>query len=76
MVTGVDEVYRWWLRRFLNLIPDVTRYDLHQYVANGFDISWSQVLFLDNLLPLLGYLLPWAILAFYLMKYREIANPM
>jgi hypothetical protein len=76
VVTGFDEIYRWWLRRFLNMVPDVTRYDLHQYVANGFDISWSRVLFLDNVLPLIGYLLPWAILAFYLMKYREIANPM
>jgi hypothetical protein len=76
VVTGADEIYRWWLRRFLNLVPDVTRYDLHHYVANGFDISWSRVLLLDNVLPLLGYLIPWAILAFYLMKYREIANPM
>jgi hypothetical protein len=76
VITGVDEMYRWWLRRFLNLVPDVTRYDLHPYVANGFDISWGQVLLLDNIIPLLGYLIPWAVLAFYLMKYREIANPM
>lgn len=75
LLSGTDEVYRWWLRRFLNLIPDINRYDLHQYVANGFDISWSQVLISDNILPLIGYLLPWGILAFYLMKYREIANP-
>jgi hypothetical protein len=71
-----DEIYRWWLRRFLNLVPEVTRYDLHPYVANGFDISWTRVLLLDNLVPLVGHLFPWAILAFYLMKYREIANPM
>lgn len=76
VITGVDEMYRWWLRRFLNFVPDVTRYDLHPYVANGFDISWGQVLLLDNIIPLLGYLIPWAVLAFYLMKYREIANPM
>jgi hypothetical protein len=76
VVTGADEFYRWWLRRFLNLVPDITRYDLHPYVANGFDISWSNVLFLDSILPLFGYLIPLAILAFYLMKYREIANPM
>lgn len=75
LLAGTDEVYRWWLRRFLNLIPDINRYDLHQYVANGFDISWSQVLIPDNILPLIGYLVPWGILAFYLMKYREIANP-
>lgn len=75
VLTGVDEVYRWWLRMFLNLVPDVNRFDLHQYVANGFDVSWGRLLLLNNLLPLLGYLLPCAVLAFYLMKYREIANP-
>ena len=61
--------------RILNLVPDVGRHDLHQYVANGFDIGLLDVLLVDNLLPLLGYLAPWAILAYYLMKYREIANP-
>ena len=75
LISGADEVYRWWLRRFLNLLPDMSRYDLHQYVANGFDIPWTGVLLVDNILPLIGYLLPWAILAFYLMKFREIANP-
>lgn len=76
VVRGTDAAFRWWLRLVLNLIPDVSRYDLHQYVANGFNISWGGNLFTDNLLPLLGYLIPWAILAFYLINYREIANPM
>lgn len=71
----VDDVYRWWLRRFLNIIPDVTRFDLHQYVANGFDIPLLEVLMLDNLLAFLGYLFPWAIVAYFLMQYREVANP-
>src|SRR5581483_3886459 len=75
LFTGADEVYRWMLRRLLNIIPDVSRFDLHHYVANGFDISWSQVLLLDNFIPLVGYLLPWGVLAFYLLKFREIANP-
>lgn len=75
VLRAADDVYRWWLRQFLTIIPDVGRFDLHDYVANGFDISWIQVLLLDNLVPLLGYLLPLAVLAFYLMKYREIANP-
>jgi ABC-type transport system involved in multi-copper enzyme maturation permease subunit len=76
VINTADLLYRWFLRRFLNLVPDVTRFNLYAYVANGFDIPWGQVLFLDNILPLLGYLVPWGILAFYLMKYREIANPM
>src|SRR5207244_4352639 len=69
LARSADDVSRWGMRLFLKILPDVDRYDLHQYVAEGFDISWSQVLFLDNLWPLLGYLLPWALLAFYLMRF-------
>jgi ABC-type transport system involved in multi-copper enzyme maturation permease subunit len=72
---GMDNFYSWLLRYVLKGIPDVRRFDLTDYVANGFDISWTGVLLLDNLVPLLGYLIPWAILAYYLMNYREIANP-
>ncbi len=75
LLKGSDEFYRWLLQRFLNLIPNVNRYDLHQYVANGFDIPWGQVLLVDNFIPLAGYLIPCAVLAFYLMNFREIANP-
>jgi hypothetical protein len=75
VLRGTDEVFTWVLRRFLNLIPDVNRFDLHVYVANGFDVPLTGVLVVDNLIPLAGYLLPWAIVAYYLMKYREIANP-
>jgi MFS family permease len=70
-----DEGYRRAVRLVLNVFPDVNRYDLQQYVANGFDISWSQVLFLDNFVPLVGYILPCAVLAYYLMRFREVANP-
>jgi hypothetical protein len=75
VMRGTDEVFSWTLRRLLNLIPDVNRFDLHAYVANGFDVPVSGVLLLDNLIPLAAYLIPWAILAYYLMRYREIANP-
>lgn len=75
IVTGIDEAYRMWLRLFLHIIPDVNRFDLHAYVANGFDIAWSQVILLDNFIYLAGYLLPWMVLAYYLMRFREIANP-
>lgn len=74
--TGLDIVFRWVLGFVLNLIPDVSRFNLTEYVANGFDISWSQIIILDNFLLLLGYLIPWGILAYYLMNNREIANPM
>jgi hypothetical protein len=75
VVQTVDDTFSWWIRVIMNLVPDVNRHDLHPYVANGFDIGEIDLLVLDNLLPLFGYLLPWAVLAYYLMKYREIANP-
>jgi hypothetical protein len=75
VLKGADDVFTWSLRRVLNLIPDVNRFDLHPYVANGFDVSFTNLLIIDNLIPLIGYLVPWGILAYYLMKYREIANP-
>jgi len=59
----------------LNLIPDIHRFNLTDYVAEGFNISWSQVIFLDNVFPMVGYLIPWAIFAYYLINFREIANP-
>jgi ABC-type transport system involved in multi-copper enzyme maturation permease subunit len=75
VLQSFDEGYRWALNRVLKIIPDVNRFDLTAYVAEGFNIPWGEVLFLDTFLPLVGYLLPWACLAFYLMKFREVANP-
>ncbi len=75
VIKSLDQIFSWWIGRIMNMFPDVNRHDLHLYVANGFDISWVDVLFVDNLLPMAAYLLPWAILAYYLMKMRETANP-
>lgn len=71
VATGSDEAFRWVVRRFLNILPDVDRYSFSSYVADGFDIPSSQLWL--NLLMLAGYLLPCAVLAFYLIKGREIA---
>jgi hypothetical protein len=70
--TVFDEGFRWFLKRLLNLIPDVDRFDLSRYVSEGFAIT-NGSLFLCAL-QLAGYLLPWAVLAFYLMKSREVAS--
>ena len=68
-----DTGFRWFIRRVVDLIPDVDRYDLTAYVGEGFNIPLAQ-LFLDfGTLAL--YLLPWIILAYYLIKWREIAAP-
>jgi hypothetical protein len=76
LALGADEVMIFVLRRILNLIPDLSRFDMTDYVAQGFDISWF---FRDDslglrMLLLIAYLLPWVVLAFYLMRSREVAS--
>jgi hypothetical protein len=70
-----DAVFRWWLRFIMSAIPDVTQYYPKDYVANGFDITWGTLLVLNFILPVVGFLVPWFMLAYYLIKSREIANP-
>jgi ABC-type transport system involved in multi-copper enzyme maturation permease subunit len=73
LATTTDIGFRWLIRRVLDLIPDVDRYDLTDYVSEGFNIPIAQLLLDFGTLSL--YLLPWVILAYYLLKWREIAAP-
>jgi ABC-type transport system involved in multi-copper enzyme maturation permease subunit len=66
-----DKSFRWVFRRLLDIIPDVDRLNWSNYVAEGFNIDGADLV-LSTLL-VIGYLLPWAVLAYYLMKSREIA---
>jgi hypothetical protein len=68
----LDEGFRWVIGGVLKIIPDVERFDLTNYVSEGFNINGVQM-FLHFLL-LAGYLLPWAVLAYYLMRWREVAS--
>jgi hypothetical protein len=68
-----DYVFRIFVQAVLHVIPDVDRFDLTSYVAEGFNITGGQIVL--HFLLLVGYLLPWGLLAYYLMKWREIANP-
>jgi len=73
VATTSDIFFRWFIRRVLDIIPDVDRYDLTSYVGEGFNIPAAQLLLDFGVLAL--YLLPWIVLAYYLMKWREIAAP-
>jgi hypothetical protein len=66
-----DEIYRWLLNRFLNVVPDAERFTWSNYLVQGFSIRPDFILL--NLLFLVAYMLPWAVLAYYLMRSREIA---
>lgn len=73
LATSADVAFRWFIRRVLDLIPDVDRFDLTSYVGEGFNISLTQLLLDFGAMAL--YLLPWIVLAHYLLKWREIAAP-
>jgi hypothetical protein len=72
VATGLDQVYSWGLRRVMNLIPDIANYTFTDFVAEGVAISAGQMAM--SFLILLGYLLPWVVLAYYLLKWREVAS--
>ncbi len=67
-----DEVHRFIDRLVLYIIPDVDRFEFTTYVAEGFNISGEQLLM--SFLLLVGYILPWMVLAYYMIKWREVAS--
>jgi hypothetical protein len=72
VATWYDEIFRWFLRRIFNLIPDVDRFDFSYRVSEGFAISLGDMAI--HFLLLLAYLLPLALLAYHLIRSREVAS--
>ncbi len=70
-VTGLDQVSAWMFRRVINMVPDVYAYSWTSYLSEGFNIPATALLM--NLVVLAGYLLPWFILGYYLIRSREVA---
>ncbi len=68
-----DTGFRVFVRVALAFIPDVNRFRLDDHVAEGFNISWDQMGLLSLLLA--AHLIPWFLLAYYLIHWREIASP-
>jgi hypothetical protein len=72
VASGYDISFRWFLNRVLDVIPDVDEFDLAAKGAAGFNISISEMTLF--FLLLLAYLIPLSILAYHLMRSREIAG--
>jgi hypothetical protein len=66
-----DKIVSWIVRRVQNMIPDVESFSWGNFVAEGFNVNGEYLVV--NLLVTLGYLLPWVVFAYYLMKSREVA---
>jgi ABC-type transport system involved in multi-copper enzyme maturation permease subunit len=69
-----DQAYRFMVRLFMKVLPDVDLFDFSLPVAEGFNIPGGQLAM--TALVLCSYLLLCALAAYYLMKWREIASSM
>ena len=71
-LTLFDRGAAWAFRRIVECHPRRSnRSTGRNFVSEGFNISTEYLVV--NLLVTFGYLVPWAILAYYLMKSREVA---
>ena len=68
---SLDSAFRWGLGRVLNAIPDLQKFGWTDYVAEGFSIRPEFLLM--HLLLVAGYLIPWCLIGYYLLKSREVA---
>lgn len=67
-----DKLVAWLVRRIQNVVPDIESFTWTNFVSEGFNVSGEYLVV--NLLTLAGYLIPWLVLAYYLMKAREVAS--
>jgi ABC-type transport system involved in multi-copper enzyme maturation permease subunit len=67
-----DVGYRFFMRIVANAIPDVYTSNFGAYIESGFNIGPERLLIAALLM--FGYLLPWFLLGYYLLKWREIAS--
>jgi hypothetical protein len=72
VVLLADRGWAWVVRRIVNVIPDVESFTWTHFVSEGFNVNIEFLVI--NVLMVIGYLFPWFVLAYYLMKSREVAN--
>ncbi|MER3415212.1 MAG: hypothetical protein C4297_03240 [Gemmataceae bacterium] len=71
LLTG-DEGIRYFFRGLLNVLPDLGQYDRTMFIAEGFNIPVGDLL--ASFICLLGYLLPFLVIGYFLLTAREIAQ--
>ncbi len=70
-VEGLDKGAAWFFRRVINMVPDVYSYSWTNHLSEGFNVPAGALVM--NVVVLFGYLLPWFILGYYLIRSREVA---
>ncbi len=72
LITALDSSYRWVLRRFIYVIPDTDQFSFVDYVTQGFAVRTDDIFM--GVINTFAYVLPCAILAYHLIRSREIAS--
>lgn len=59
-----------------NVIPDFTHFNMTEYVANGFDVPFSDAgaAVLPSIMTALGYLIPCVVLGYFSLQLRELES--
>lgn len=73
VVQVLDMISNSWVWVGTYMIPDFSKFDLTEYVANGFDVPFSSAL-LPAMATAVGYSLPMIIFAYFFLKYRELES--
>ncbi|MGL4421688.1 MAG: hypothetical protein ACRCZF_13560, partial [Gemmataceae bacterium] len=68
---GLDTVFTWVFRQFNAVIPDIDAFTWTHYLKEGFNVNTEYLLM--NALVLFGYILPWMVLSYFLLRNREVA---
>ncbi len=73
LVESIDKVPQLYVQVSRYLIPDLSQFNMTEYVANGFDIPFSAGL-LPALATMLGFCIPWIFLGYLALKFRELES--
>jgi hypothetical protein len=68
---GLDSPAAWVFQQVINLLPELDDFLWTNYLMEGFNVSFESLAM--NLIVLFGYVLPWGVLAYYLLRNREVA---
>jgi ABC-type transport system involved in multi-copper enzyme maturation permease subunit len=68
---GLDTPAAWAFRQMLTVIPDVEAFTWTNYLKEGFNVSGEYLVM--NVVVMVGYVLPWMVLSYYLLRNREVA---
>jgi hypothetical protein len=71
MVKILDEIELNGLWAVQHVFPDFGSFDTTEYVANAYDVPWSEAM-LPSLMTTAGFCLPWILVGYFSLQLREL----